>query len=185
MLVSKAIHIAFENKELVNGAKIFVNSIASQMLSINALNKMKQEYGDFLNQVVIEITEAEDNTPEKMKQKVDTIKDYGMKVAIDDFGSGYSNELRIIAIAPDIVKLDMELIQGIATDADKQVLCSNIIKYCHSRAIKTVCEGVEYVEDLKMIKDLGADYVQGYYVQRPSYEIINISEAMKNELVKL
>lgn len=182
MLVLKAMETAYNNREKLDGAKVFINSIASQMMSSKSLDAVKAKYGDFLNQIVIEITEAEDNTPEKMKLKVDTIKQYGMMVALDDFGSGYSNELRIISMGPDVVKLDMELIQGISTDTDKQVLCKNIISYCHTRNIKTVCEGVEVREDLEMITKLGADLVQGYYVQKPAYEILPISKEMENEL---
>lgn len=185
MIVSKAIEDAYGKKEQINGAKIFINSITSQIMPEDIFDNIQDKYGDFLKQIVIEITEAEDNTPAKMRQKVAAIKKYGMDIAIDDFGSGYSNELRIIAINPDVVKLDLDLIQGIHSDKDKQVLCTNIITYCHSKDIEIVAEGVEDKEDLQKIIDIGADYVQGFYVLKPNYEIKTVPITVKSEILKM
>lgn len=185
VIIKKALSTAYSKKELLIGKKIFINSIASEVLQVEIIQGFREMYGEFLEQIVIEITESEDIIPEKMKLKIDNIKEYGMEIALDDFGSGYSNELRIISIGPDVVKLDMELVQGVSTDIDKQVLCSNIITYCHERNIKTVCEGVECKEDLEMIIKIGADLVQGYYVQRPAFEVSSIADEMKDEIIQL
>lgn len=183
--VTRAVECAYEMRDQLGDAKIYINSIASQVMPSEKIEALFTKYGDFMKRIVIEITEAEDNTPEKMKLKVDTIKNYGMKIAIDDFGSGYSNELRIIAIDPDVVKLDRELIQGIYKDPDKQTLCNNIIAYCHSRGTKIIAEGVEVKADLIKITELGADFVQGYYVQKPSYEIKVIDQNIKDEIIAI
>ncbi len=185
MLLCKAIETAYDRRHEIGNAKIYINSIASQMMPIGIYEDLKEKYGTFLNQVVIEITEAEDNTPEKMLQKIGAIREFGMGLAIDDYGSGYSNELRIVAINPEVIKIDMELLQGINKDKDKQLLCANIIGYSHSKGIKIIAEGIEEIEDLQTVMELGADFVQGYYLFRPSYGIQKMDSAQKAEILHL
>ncbi len=59
-----------------------------------------------------------------------------MEVAIDDFGSGYSNEVRVLKLAPDIVKIDMSLIQSISHDQNKQMIVSSIVDFCKKNGSK-------------------------------------------------
>lgn len=185
MVVKKAVADVYERRNELGDAQIYINSITSQILPVEIFEELSEKYGDFIKRIVIEITEAEDNTPEKMRQKVSIIKEYGMQIAIDDFGSGYSNELRIIAINPDVVKIDMKLLNGISLDKDKQLLCQNIINYSHSKNILIVAEGIEHYEDLEKICELGADCVQGFYVAKPSFGVSQISKERHNEILQL
>ena len=71
----------------------------------------------------------------------------------------------------NIVKLDMELVQGIHENPDKQELAANLIHYCKERNILVLAEGVERIEELHTMLILGADLFQGYYLGRPEMEI--------------
>lgn len=164
-------------------SKIFINSITNQSVSKEQYEELKIKYGNLLENIVLEITEAEDDTPEQMHEKVSAVKDCGMIIAIDDFGSGYSNEMRIVSIQPNIIKIDMELIQGIHKNPDKEKLVYNLVSFCHEKDIDVVAEGVEELEDLEKIMSIGVDYVQGYFMARPDSEVKDILED-KKEIIK-
>lgn len=185
LLIRKAIATAYDLREEIGRAKVFINSITSQSLSEDVYQYLEQRYGDFLHQLVVEITEAEDNTPEKMNAKVAMIQKHGIQLALDDFGSGYSNEIRMLSVNPQILKIDMDLLQGIAQDPDRQLLCSNIISYAHSKGIRIVAEGIETCEDLACVIRIGADYVQGYYTARPAFHIQTIPQEIKETILQL
>lgn len=166
-------------------AKIFMNSIPSQILSDEDHMYIKRHFSDHFSQVVVEVTEEENNSPEMMITKTSFIRGCGMQVAIDDFGSGYSNEVRILSMNPDIVKIDRGLVAGICYSADKQRLVSNLVSFAHSKGILVIAEGVENAEDLGCLVHLEIDYVQGYYTGRPSFDFEDINEQAQEKLQEI
>lgn len=180
-----ALQTVVENLERLGNARIFINSIPSQVLNDDDMTLLRRSFGSVVDNVVIEITEEENNSPQKLKYKVDRVRELGVKLAIDDFGSGYSNELRILSISPDIVKIDMGMIQGICDDNDKQRLVKNIVSFCHSKNISVVAEGVEDLGDLEEIIRLDLDFVQGYYTGKPQFEFARISRDMTEQIIML
>ena len=108
-----------------------------------------------------------------------------MMLAIDDYGSGYSNDVRVLSMNPDIVKIDIKMIKGISEDIDKQKLVGNFVSFCHSKNIKLVAEGVEDKKDLEKVIELDVDFVQGFYTGVPSFEFGGISDAVKSEIVEM
>ena len=174
-----------ENEEKLSGKKIFVNSIPSQVISAADLAELKEKYQDLFNMVVVEMIEQEIDSAAQLDKKVNLLKKEGLLIAIDDFGNGYSNEIRILNVNPDVVKIDMELVQGIHSNEDKQALVKNLISYCKNKNVKIVAEGVEVAEDLKTVKDMGVDFLQGYYAARPAAEILDLPEQKKREIAEL
>ncbi len=173
-----------KNESLIGDRKIFLNSLPSQVLDIESLDTLVERYNKYFGQVVFEITEQENKNKENMKRKLEFLRKHNLGIAVDDFGSGFSNEIRILALKPNIVKVAMELIQGISTDPDKQAIVANLVDFCHNKKIKVVAEGVEQSEDLKYIIDMGIDYVQGYYLARPAFEFNDIPRNVKEEILK-
>lgn len=96
------------------------------------------------------------------------IKEYGCKIAIDDFGSENSNFSRIISLKSDYLKIDGLFIKDIVNDEEKQKVTSAIIQLANKLGIKTVAEFVSNEEILNMVTSLGIDYVQGFYLGKPS-----------------
>lgn len=185
LIIFKAFESIRENEDRLKGVKLFINSIPSQILSTKDLWELTRLYGDLFHKVVIEVIEIESESPAQMQLKIDTAREMGMMLAIDDFGSGYSNEMRILSIQPDVIKIDMGMVQGVHKDADKAALIENLLNFCQSRNSRVIAEGIEDAEDLKMIIELGVDYVQGYYTGKPNFEVKDIESEVKKEILSL
>jgi EAL domain-containing protein (putative c-di-GMP-specific phosphodiesterase class I) len=93
----------------------------------------------------------------------------GAHLVIDDFGAGYSNLKRVIDLEPAIVKLDRELITGIDQHRRQQELIRYVVQLCEGLGARVVAEGIETVEELKAVREVGVHYVQGYLLARPAY----------------
>ena len=92
-----------------------------------------------------------------------------MKIALDDFGVGYSNSDVMMNRSLDFVKINGGIINGIHTDITAQEYLRGIITYCHSNGLRVVAEGIENDDELKKVIELGVDYVQGLYFGKPEY----------------
>jgi EAL domain-containing protein (putative c-di-GMP-specific phosphodiesterase class I)/GGDEF domain-containing protein len=131
---------------------------------------------DISSKLVVEIVESESiNNYDKFHEFIKLMKKLGCKVAIDDFGSGYSNFEHIINLSDyiDYVKIDGSLIKHITTDIKSQLLVDNIQRICTALGIKTIAEFVENKEILEYIKSISVDYTQGYYISKPLPDIQN------------
>ena len=98
---------------------------------------------------------------------VDQIKALGCKVAIDDFGSGYSNFEHILKMNIDYLKIDASLIKNIATDENSYKITKTIVEFAKNLNLKTIAEYVENKEIFDLTKELGVNYSQGYYFSAP------------------
>lgn len=94
-------------------------------------------------------------------------KEGDVHIAIDDFGSGYSNYRRLLDFQPDVLKIDGSLIKEIETDSYSRNIVQSIIIFAKSQGIKTVAEFVKDEITYKIVKDLGIDYSQGFYLDEP------------------
>ncbi len=90
-----------------------------------------------------------------------------VKIAIDDFGSGYSNFERLLDFQPDFLKIDGSLIKNIVHDKFTRHVVEVIILFAKKQNIKTIAEFVENEEIFNKVKELGIDYSQGYYFHKP------------------
>ena len=86
---------------------------------------------------------------------VKRIKKHGVKIAIDDFGSGYANFEHIIGIDADFIKIDGSLIKNIATDRNARIITEAIISFSKKLGRKTITEYVSSEEIYEIVKDLG------------------------------
>ena len=95
------------------------------------------------------------------------VRSYGLKVALDDFGSGYSNFSHILQLPIDYIKIDATLISNIDRDHNSKIMVETIVELAHKLNILTIAEFVSSGEILAVIKDLGVDYAQGFYLGKP------------------
>lgn len=175
----------YENQDKFCGRKLFINSIPSITLSQKDLNMLIKLYGDITKNTVIEILEDDDDTDESCCAFEHIRELFGCQIAIDDYGSGYSNESKLINNNPNFIKIDITLISSIDSDMKKQILVSNIIKFASKYDIKVLAEGVETKEELKKLIELGVDFIQGFYIARPSDEILQeIPEEVRDYIVE-
>ncbi len=138
--------------------KQFIHSIAT---FINA-------YEGLATQLVFEITESESF------ENYDIVKDFikrfrakGVRFAIDDFGSGFSNFEYILEIKPDYLKIDGSLVKNIDTDESSYILVKAIIGFSHKLGIKVIAEFVHNEKVFSLLKELHVDEYQGFYFYEP------------------
>lgn len=104
----------------------------------------------------------------KVREFIRLVKDVGnAKIAIDDFGSGYSNFERLLIYSPDILKIDGSLIKNIENDEFSRNLVETIVVFAKKQGIKTIAEFVENENIYNILTALGVDYSQGYYFGKP------------------
>jgi diguanylate cyclase (GGDEF)-like protein len=122
-----------------------------------------------LSSIVIELTEHElFGAAEPLARRIAELRERGARVALDDAGSGYAGLQQLIAIAPDILKLDRSLVHGAHADPAKLALLEAMITFATSTGAAICGEGVEDLEDLRALADLDATYAQGYAIARPA-----------------
>jgi len=119
--------------------------------------------------IIFELLEDESiQNLELVKEFINEVKKYGVKIAIDDFGSGYSNFSRLLELQPDILKIDGSLIKHIETDEFSKSIVKSIVIFAKENNIETVAEFVENENIANIITDLGIDYSQGYFYAKPN-----------------
>ena len=157
-------------KEQDEDIKIFINSIPNQCLDDEEFIYLEQTYGKKLENVVVEVIENTKADEEKENKKHNWCKDHHIALALDDFGSGYSNTDMLILQKFAYVKLDMELVRSIHGSLSARSLIASVIEYCHKNQRKVIAEGIETKKELEAVMALGVDYVQGYYFGKPSLD---------------
>lgn len=148
-------------------ALLFINSIANVSLTVEDVEEYAQRYPELLKRLVVEITEQEDLDRACLERKRN-VPGFSGSFALDDYGSGYSNELNLLELSPRYIKIDISIVRGIDTDRDKQQIVSNIVAYAHARSMQLIAEGIETEAQLRTVIGLGVDLLQGYYLSRPA-----------------
>ncbi|MFC3691809.1 sensor domain-containing phosphodiesterase [Chenggangzhangella methanolivorans] len=123
---------------------------------------------DPCERLILEITEH-DHVAEygPLLAALEPLRRMGVRVAVDDAGSGYASMRHIVHVAPDYIKLDLTLTRGIEEDRTRQALASSLIEFGHQTNCKIVAEGVETAAELLTLRNLGVDKAQGYFLSRP------------------
>ena len=118
--------------------------------------------------VRVEITESSYATVAENNVKIlRAMNNVGIKILVDDFGSGYSSFSTIRDYEFDIIKLDMGFVQKIGTSPKTDTIIKSIIDMAHSMGIQVIAEGAETEEQVKFLEKLHCDYIQGYYFSKP------------------
>ena len=128
-----------------------------------------EEHGANPEQMVCEITEtALVHDLGAAEQFVRGLNDLGIKVALDDFGAGYGGFAYLKRLPVSYLKIDREFVQDICTETSSQHVVSAVVNLAKAFGMHTVAEGAEDDATVKLLKNLGVTYVQGYVVGRPS-----------------
>ncbi|MDQ7044215.1 MAG: GGDEF domain-containing phosphodiesterase [Sulfurimonas sp.] len=95
------------------------------------------------------------------------VRSYGVKIALDDFGSGYANFSHILNLPIDFIKIDASLISDIDRNHNSQIMVETIVALAKKLHVATIAEFVSSAEILEVVKKLGVDYAQGFHLGRP------------------
>ena len=119
--------------------------------------------------LVLEITESSAMlVPELVVNFMNDLQKRGITFALDDFGSGYTTFRNLMAIEADMIKIDGTLIEGIATDPNKQTFVRMMVDLAQTFSVSTVAEMVDSRADAEVLRRLGVDYLQGFMFGVPS-----------------
>jgi EAL domain-containing protein (putative c-di-GMP-specific phosphodiesterase class I) len=102
----------------------------------------------------------------------------GLRVAIDDFGAGYSGLNLLAEFQPDAIKLDIQLVRDIESKGPRQAIVRAVIQACDDLGIEVVAEGVESEAEYRWFKRIGVRLFQGYYFCRPGFESLPKPECL-------
>lgn len=129
------------------------------------------------NRVVFEIVESEavDDINELSKM-INFCRSAGHRIALDDFGSGFNNLSMLIGLSPDYIKLDKGLISRIREEPPTWNLVANMVDAAKQSGVQVIAEGVEDDRTARLLKAMGADFLQGYLVGRPEDLPLEITE---------
>ncbi len=154
-------------------SKVFINfspnSIYNPIRCLASTVRLVDEMGLARDQVVFEIVEG-DRLPEmkQLQRIVAVYRNEGFGVALDDVGSGYATMQVLVALRPEYVKIDMELIRNVHIDPDRATVTKKLLEMVRDLGLQSIAEGVETGGELDWLRAHGADYLQGYLFARPA-----------------
>ncbi|SFD33942.1 EAL domain-containing protein [Clostridium uliginosum] len=162
------------NKNMKEKIIVSVNISAIQIMEKDFIKKIKSiinEIGVDIDCIGIEITETVllKNIEENIK-KIKELKDMGITISLDDFGSGYSSLNYIVKLPLSIIKIDKSFIRGMDVKEEYIKLLKLIIESAHLLNLPIVAEGVETEEQLDRLNKMNVDYIQGYLFSKPLEE---------------
>jgi len=173
LITKKVIEKSFEyfkDKDFEFSINLTLEDIIDKNMREFILKKL-HEY-NIGHKVVFEIVESEEIVDfDEINEFIANVRELGCKIAIDDFGSGYSNFAYLIKLKADYIKIDGSLIKDILTNKNSEEIVSTIINFSKKQGFKTIAEFVSSKELFDKISELGIDYVQGYYIGEPKKTI--------------
>jgi EAL domain-containing protein (putative c-di-GMP-specific phosphodiesterase class I) len=130
-----------------------------------------KERRDIAKRLIVEITEtAALQDIDETSRFVSALRALGCKVALDDFGSGFTTFHHLKALTVDVVKIDGSFVRNITTDTENQIFIHNLMALAQALGVSTVAECVETREDADYLSNAGIDLLQGYYFGRPEID---------------
>jgi diguanylate cyclase (GGDEF)-like protein len=148
-----------------DGTFLAVNASPSALVS----EPLMAALPDDLSSVVVELTEHDlFVADEQLGLRLAELRGRGARVALDDAGSGYAGLQQVIRIGPEILKLDRSLVHGAHADPAKVALLEALVSFAATTGTVVCGEGIEDLEDLRVLADLDATYAQGYALARPA-----------------
>lgn len=152
-----------------NSVSISINLTYENIASPSLVAYIKNRLDLFGGQrIIFEIVESEDIVNYKLLEEfILFAKSYDCKIAIDDFGSGYSNFTNIIKINTDYLKLDGTIVENLAKNKNVELMAIALIDFAKKTGIKTIAEFVSSKEIAEHVKLLGVDFLQGYEYGKP------------------
>ncbi len=151
------------------------------ILSVN-ISSIQYKRPDFVTKVISTIN-RNDMKPEELEleitesvliddiktvvEKMEELRDFGVKISIDDFGTGFSSLSYLKGLPADTLKVDKSFIDSILNDESTRIITQAVIEMAGKLGYETVAEGVETEEQMELLKSLGCDIIQGYYLSKP------------------
>ena len=171
IVVTKAIEY-FKNSDDRFSINLTLEDILNPEI-VTFLTEKINKYDGIGNRIIIEIVEDEGiENYDEVSAFIENMKFLGCKIAIDDFGTGYSNFDYLMKLNVDFIKIDGSIIKHIDHDNNAKVVTELIVDFAKRLHIKTIGEFVYNEEILEVVKTMGIDYSQGYYLGKPEQILV-------------
>ncbi|MDE2408153.1 MAG: EAL domain-containing protein [Xanthomonadaceae bacterium] len=147
------------------------NAIYRPELCIRSTLVAARQHGFPIDRIIFETVEGEQVNDGKWLS--DVLREYqriGFLTAIDDFGAGFAGLNLLADFQPDIVKLDMALVRGIDANKPRRAIVAGVSTMCRELGIRVIAEGIETEDEMRCLRDLGIELMQGYWFGRPLFE---------------
>ena len=173
----KAIELASRLGLIESGAKLSINFIPGAMYSpencVRATLTAAKRHGLSNDRIILELTENEEIVDVPLLEQIfDVYRRHDLRIAIDDFGAGFSGLSLIARFQPDTIKLDMDIVRGLDVDVRRRCIVASVVQMAFGLGINLVAEGAETAAEVTALRDLGVYRIQGYYFAQPSFEAL-------------
>ena len=146
--------------------------------NISALSLQRLDFPDLVermcraldvptDRLVLELTEGATQPLIKLMDTLTRFRIKGIGLAIDDFGTGYSSLMQLRQLPFTEVKIDRLFIEDAPASKDSRLIVKSVVDLAHGLGLTATAEGVETIEQLRMLRDIGCDVAQGYLIARP------------------
>lgn len=162
---------AWQQNPRFSQLQLAVNVSAIQFQQANFTNTMREifsSYGEVLSRIKLELTESVMlDHAEEVVQKIQALKNLGIRFSMDDFGTGYSSLAYLKRLPLDQLKIDQSFVRDIAIDPNAAVITRTIIGMAQTLRLEVIAEGLESEAQLALLKQFGCHHYQGYLLSRP------------------
>ncbi len=170
LMIEKSFAFLSTRDDLIFSVNLSLEDMSSPEFSIWFMNRIV--HYNLEGRVVVEITEQESIEDfDSVSSFVANVKELGVKIALDDFGSGYSNFSVLMQLQINYLKIDGSLIKNIDKDQNAKIIVETIVGFAKLLNIYTIAEFVSSQEVYDVVKEIGVDYVQGYHIGKPVQNI--------------
>ncbi|MBU0926736.1 MAG: EAL domain-containing protein [Spirochaetes bacterium] len=148
-----------------NGFQFSINFSVDDLMNPETVSFLVSEAREkgVSGRLVVEIVETEELRDfEGASEVIERLRDQGILISVDDFGSGYSNFEYLLKLDPDFVKLDRSIVQGLVADERAREMTKSVVRFAKASGMRTVAEFIDSEELLSEIRELGVDYAQGW-----------------------
>lgn len=135
--------------------------------------------------LVVEITEHElADDLDALEKELFDLRERGARIAVDDAGAGYSGLQQVMRIQPDVIKLDRSLVMNLHEDPAKEALIDSFVRFARRTGASVCAEGIETMDELKLLADLDVTYGQGYVLARPGPDWGTVAHVVSDSLLR-
>lgn len=152
---------------------ILPNAVYEPRTCIQATLRAAQETGFPLEQLLFELTEHEQvQDTAHLQRIIAAYRAYGFTTALDDYGAGHAAAGLLLALRPDVVKVDMGVVRGVHKDRWREGLIRHLAGFAAEVGLLVIAEGIETAQEARCLLALGVTHMQGYFFARPGFECL-------------
>ncbi|MFQ1003215.1 putative bifunctional diguanylate cyclase/phosphodiesterase [Modestobacter sp. SSW1-42] len=157
---------ALPHRDLGVAVNISARHVRSGELVADVLRALETS-GLPATRLVLEITESVLLDDAHVVDDLAALRQLGVRIAVDDFGTGWSSLAYLVGLPIDVLKMDRQFLSDVETDPQRRALCASVLHLGSSLGLSVVVEGVETEPELQLLRDMGHRYIQGFLLARP------------------